>query len=162
MSKSAKHVVLNSNDILDYFLYFILLQTKSLLWSIHSYNRKPIASLTAIEHGAWGGKGRTPGQDQPWHQQETSLIQLALSWSPRLDLRFLSVVTSKRPSLKTQTTLSSPGWVWVCRKHPEVIEKDDFSRCFLIHVLTVKAKLAHTPESIKQWVWADKRWGIQQ
>lgn len=82
-----------------------------------------------------------------------------MSWSPRLDLLFLSVVTSKQPSLKTQTMLSSPGWVWVCRKHPEVTEKDYFSRCFLIHVLTVEA---YTPESIKPWVWADKGRGTQQ
>lgn len=158
-------------EVLDDLLCFVHLQTTSLLWSIRSYNRKSIASLTAIEPG-WEeeeededggeGKGKTPGQDRPWHQQETSLIQLAMSWSPRLDLCFLSAVTSKWPGLKTQTTLSSPRWVWVCRKHPEVIEKDDLSSYFLIRVLSVKPKLTHTPESIEQWVWADKRWAETQ
>lgn len=35
--------------ILDDLLCFVPRQTTSLLWSIHSYNRKPTANLTAIK-----------------------------------------------------------------------------------------------------------------
>lgn len=131
------------------------------------HNKRSTASLAAVELSSEGveedngGRGKAP----MCTSHDISMRQLLFIWpfcKALPDLTFTSSLWSSEWLSFATANCYLQGKVCIRNSPRPSGRKIWFVKMFLIRVLSFKAELVLTTESIQQWVWTDRKWGETQ